>query len=875
MKCRMCGGDVVLVEGQSCGTCDHCGSAMTLPKVSDGRRLNLFNRADHFRRLNEFDRAVAAYESLLNEDNTDAEAHWGLALSRFGIEYVEDPKTHERLPTCHRVQTDSILRDADYQLALEHAPDSAARALYERQGAQIAEIQKGLLALSAQEEPYDIFICYKESSDGGSRTRDSVLAQEIYHQLNQEEYRVFFARISLENRLGQAYEPCIFAALNSARVMVVVGTKPEHFNAAWVRNEWSRYLSLRKKDSRKLIIPCYRDMNPYDLPEELSGLQSQDMEKIGFIQDLVRGIKKVLDDEKAPVAPSALPGAVANSEVVALVKRARLFLEDGEFKSAEEYAEKALDKDPECAEAYLAKLMVALKVKTEEQLGVGTEPLTGNSLYQKAVRFSSGPLRKQIEACNRKRQEEAERQRLAVLEQDRRNQLEKERQENQLGQAAELVDRGDLEEAGNLLGALNRALVNVSSVEAKLDHRSKELAELEASAGNILKDLAQLESDVAAFFPFPRFGLRDRSRRTRKEATERLTSLRSGAAQHSGSEWARRIESAAGEVHRALVKFESATPIRIDKQLRFWVKVWLASVAAVLIAIAAQVVEAKLKEHRIAAAAKAAADAEEMEKLRLLAEAKAKAEKEFSKLLTSSAGTRMVVGESSRTAIPCRWIPAGRFMMGSPSTEENRGVDEALHDVTLTGGTLLAETECAQSQWEAVMGSSPSTFKGADRPVETVSWDQAAEFCRKLTKMHQDAGAMPQGWAWRLPTEAEWEYAARAGTTGPRHGELDAIAWHSGNSGSETHPVKQKAANAWGLHDMIGNVWEWCSDRYGDYPTGAVTDPTGPSSGSLRVFRGGSWCNAAGRCRSADRNGLGPGLRDDLLGFRPVLSSVR
>ena len=139
--------------------------------------------------------------------------------------------------------------------------------------------------------------------------------------------------------------------------------------------------------------------------------------------------------------------------------------------------------------------------------------------------------------------------------------------------------------------------------------------------------------------------------------------------------------------------------------------------------------------------------------------------------------------------------------------------------------------------------------------------------------MHQETGVMPEGWAWRLPTEAEWEYAARAGATGPRHGELDAIAWHEGNSGGKTHPVKQKAANAWGLHDMMGNVWELCSDWYGDYPTGGVSDPTGSNSGSLRVFRGGSWFFGAGFCRSAGRNGRDPGYRD--LGFRPVLSSVR
>ena len=221
------------------------------------------------------------------------------------------------------------------------------------------------------------------------------------------------------------------------------------------------------------------------------------------------------------------------------------------------------------------------------------------------------------------------------------------------------------------------------------------------------------------------------------------------------------------------------------------------------------------------------------------------------------------------------WIEPGTFFMGSPDSEEGRSSDESRHQVTLTKRLFLSEAPCTQSQWEAVMGSNPSNFKGADRPVEQVTWDEAVEFCRKLTKMHQDAGAMPQGWAWRLPTEAEWEYAARAGTTGPRHGELEAIAWHSGNSGSETHPVKQKAANAWGLYDMIGNVWEWCSDWYGDYPAGAVTDPTGSNSGSSRVSRGGSWRSVARYCRSAYRFRFEPGYRFHYLGFRPVLSSVR
>jgi formylglycine-generating enzyme required for sulfatase activity len=224
----------------------------------------------------------------------------------------------------------------------------------------------------------------------------------------------------------------------------------------------------------------------------------------------------------------------------------------------------------------------------------------------------------------------------------------------------------------------------------------------------------------------------------------------------------------------------------------------------------------------------------------------------------------------------CVWCPPGQFMMGSPTSERGRSSDEVQHEVVLTRGFFLAETECTQGQWESVMGGNPSFFKGTERPVEQVSWYEAVEYCRKLTAKQRAEGILADGWEWRLPTEAEWEYAARAGTTGARYGKLDTIAWRDGNSGDEPHPVKQKTANAWGLYDMIGNVWEWCSDWYGGYPTGSVTDPTGPSSGSFRVLRGGSWVDAAWGARSAFRfRDPGGRLNNFALGFRPALSSVR
>ena len=291
-KCKMCGGTLEISPDETVATCEYCGTQQTLPKLDDERRANLYDRANHFRRNNEFDKAMGIYEKILNEDNSDAEAYWSLVLCRYGIEYVEDPATHKRVPTVNRAQFTSIFDDDNYKSALKYA-DSLQRSVYEAEANTINEIQKGILAISAKEDPFDVFICYKESDSDGRRTPDSVLANELYHELTNEGFKVFFSRITLEDKLGTAYEPYIFAALNSAKVMVVLGTKPEYFNAVWVKNEWSRYLALIKAGQKKILIPAYKDMDPYDLPEEFSHLQAQDMTKLGFMQDLIRGIKKI------------------------------------------------------------------------------------------------------------------------------------------------------------------------------------------------------------------------------------------------------------------------------------------------------------------------------------------------------------------------------------------------------------------------------------------------------------------------------------------------------------------------------------------------------------------------------------------------------
>jgi formylglycine-generating enzyme required for sulfatase activity len=228
-------------------------------------------------------------------------------------------------------------------------------------------------------------------------------------------------------------------------------------------------------------------------------------------------------------------------------------------------------------------------------------------------------------------------------------------------------------------------------------------------------------------------------------------------------------------------------------------------------------------------------------------------------------------------ALTLLWVKPGEFTMGSPPDEPNRNKAEGRpRRVTLTTGFWLGKTEVTQSQYEAVDGANPSRFTdaGKDAPVERVSWLDAMAWCKKLTARERGAGRLPKGYAYTLPTEAQWEYACRAGTIGDYAGNPDAMAWHDRNSGETTHLVGRKEPNAWGFHDMSGNVLEWCLDWYGDYPRGAETDPAGPDSGYFRMARGGSWRMKIEVGRSAARAGGSPARRDYTLGFRLALTAV-
>lgn len=466
-KCKICGGDLEIQEGMGICECMYCGTKQTLPKINDERRANLYDRANHFRRNNEFDKAMSMYEQILEEDKEDAEAYWSLILCTYGIEYVEDPVSHKRMPTVNRTQLTSVFADENYKAALRYADDSQ-RQIYEEEAKQIDEIQKGILDISNQEEPYDVFICYKETDQSGKRTPDSVLANDLYHQLTQEGFKVFFARITLEDKLGSAYEPYIFAALNSARVMVVIGTKAEYFNAVWVKNEWSRYLSLIKNGAKKVLIPAYKDMDPYDMPQEFSHLQSQDMSKLGFMQDLLRGIKKLTGTDKAVQSDGGSDGASKDAGTAALLKRAFLFLEDGDFARADEFCENVLNLDPENGEAYLGKLMAGMQIGKREELAQSQKRLDQLDEFSKIMRFGSEALKAEVNGYNQKvierQEQEAERQRQFQEEEaERQRQLKAELDEQKYQYAI-----AEIQKAKKSAG-LRRALAQLKELSTYKD----------------------------------------------------------------------------------------------------------------------------------------------------------------------------------------------------------------------------------------------------------------------------------------------------------------------------------------------------------------------------------------------------------------------
>ena len=406
LKCKMCGGDLDVAEEINIIECDYCGTKQTVPNADNEKKINLFNRANRLRMASEFDKAAGIYENIIAEFPEEAEAYWGLCLCNYGIEYVDDPATAKKIPTCHRASFESLQKDENFELALEYA-DVVAQKLYRDEAREIDRIMSEILAVSKNEKPYDVFICYKETDDKGERTVDSVLAYDIYDALTAKGFNVFFARVTLEDKLGRQYEPYIFAALNSAKVMLSIGTKYEYFHAVWVKNEWSRFLKLMAKDKSKVLIPCFKNIDAYDMPDEFKSLQAQDLGKLGAVQDIVRGVEKIIPKTEATITTEkVVVNQSGGPNVEALLKRGNMALEDKEWDKAKDFYNQVLNMDAECAEAYFGLALV------DENFGALEDYIDKGNLnnknYLRAKQFARGNLLELITSAETERFKEEE-----------------------------------------------------------------------------------------------------------------------------------------------------------------------------------------------------------------------------------------------------------------------------------------------------------------------------------------------------------------------------------------------------------------------------------------------------------------------------------
>ncbi len=387
----MCGDHLEVKDGDKIAKCPSCDTVQTIPSTNDEASLKLINRGNTLRSQGEFDKAYGIFSQLLNNENEDAEIYWNLLLCKYGITYVDDYDGKKK-PTINRMSRVSILDDEDYKKVISLA-DVVSKENYEYEAKRISDIQKNILKIADKEEPYDIFISYKESDEAGDRTRDSVLAQEIYETLIKEGYRVFLSRITLSEVIGKEYEPYIYSALYTSKIMLLIATDETYVNSVWVKNEWTRFLNMMKEDKSKVLIPCYRDLDPYDLPKEIRNFQGLDMSKLGFIQDLKVGVNKILgktnkknvssNKNKEGDSPNDLAskmikrgftfleqekeGDSPNDLASKMIKRGFIFLEQEKRGQAEKMFEESLLYEPRTY-AYLGLLCLNYYCSTIEEL---------------------------------------------------------------------------------------------------------------------------------------------------------------------------------------------------------------------------------------------------------------------------------------------------------------------------------------------------------------------------------------------------------------------------------------------------------------------------------------------------------------------------
>lgn len=369
LKCKMCGSNLDIEDSITVCKCEKCGTSQTVPDIEDDKELKLFERAGRLRFNCDFDKAAGIYNTITDSYTEEAEGYWGLILCKYGIEYA-DNASGKKVPVCHRISYDSVMDDEDFELVMENS-DSESRAIFREEAKIIEENRKKYIQIAESEQPYDIYISYRAKDDNGDKTAVSEIAGHLYNKLTSARYRVFLSEAALKGKKQSDCEPYIYSALNSANVMLALGTSYDDYNDVWVKNEWNRYLEIAEKNKNKCLIPCYKDVDEYDIPKEFAGLKVCQLGNDDTFNNIMAEIANVVKPESvnqpAPEPEKAEPAEEIELEEIEIIEPVDInklldegfsAISDKNWKEANKLFFQVLDEEPDNSKAYWGQLLV-------------------------------------------------------------------------------------------------------------------------------------------------------------------------------------------------------------------------------------------------------------------------------------------------------------------------------------------------------------------------------------------------------------------------------------------------------------------------------------------------------------------------------------
>lgn len=369
LKCKMCGSNLEIEDSITVCKCEKCGTSQTVPDIEDDKELKLFERAGRLRFNCDFDKAAGIYNTITDSYPEEAEGYWGLVLCKYGIEYA-DNASGKKVPVCHRISYDSVMDDEDFELVMENS-DSESRAIFREEAKIIEENRKKYIQIAESEQPYDIYISYRAKDDNGDKTAVSEIAGHLYNKLTSAGYRVFLSEAALKGKKRSECEPYIYSALNSANVMLALGTSYDDYNDVWVKNEWNRYLEIAEKNKNKCLIPCYKDVDEYDIPKEFAGLKVCQLGNDDTFNNIMAEIANVVKPESvnqpAPEPEKAEPAEEIELEEIEIIEPVDInklldegfsAISDKNWKKANKLFFQVLDEEPDNSKAYWGQLLV-------------------------------------------------------------------------------------------------------------------------------------------------------------------------------------------------------------------------------------------------------------------------------------------------------------------------------------------------------------------------------------------------------------------------------------------------------------------------------------------------------------------------------------